>query len=618
MPKYGHEKLKVMKAKKTTAGQSSTNSAAMPTLDLEAQHKYVETLKKGGERGFQLIAASAFVESMRDSGYKSTATATDEFVDNADQAGATRVDLMYQVVNPEGNQHELGDIAVIDNGHGMEPDMIRAAVLWGGTHRHNDRSGLGRFGFGLPSAAVSITRRFEVYSKVKGGEWYRVCVDLADICSGKHTNRDGLVIAPDAEKATLPAWVQKSLGKRVLEQGTVVLLVKPDRLTTGFRKPNAFHKSMMEHLGLIYRGMLNRCALYVSDQRVEAVDPLFLDPNARYYDVGNGTLAEGREALQFTMKNARTGQEGMVRCRFSYMPPNFQVDPAGGNNERLKIMKENNAYFIVTRAGRQIDLVTRTNYPKDELNSANLNIFDRNWAIELDFDPELDEEFGITVNKQQVSLSERAWQALMDNGLPSIIKNDLRKSFAKAKVEQKAEADQDAPKASEQVMAEAEKFAKKRPPLPDSKKEQARKKIEVEAEKEAKETEKPKEEVTKKLLEEAQANRYVIRFEALEGAPFYRTDLFGPQTRVWINTRHRFYTEVYDGLKSMPRVRASIELLLFTLAAEELTSEGDREVFYRQERKQWSDRLEMLLQLLDRKTSLEDEQSTADEIKEQA
>jgi hypothetical protein len=27
-------------------------------------------------------------------------------------------------------------------------------------------------------------------------------------------------------------------------------------------------------------------------------------------------------------------------------------------------MKENNAYFIVTRAGRQIDLVTRTNYPK--------------------------------------------------------------------------------------------------------------------------------------------------------------------------------------------------------------------------------------------------------------
>ena len=44
----------------------------------------------------------------------------------------------------------------------MEPDMIRAAVLWGGTHRPNDRRGFGRYGFGLPSAAVSVTRRYHV------------------------------------------------------------------------------------------------------------------------------------------------------------------------------------------------------------------------------------------------------------------------------------------------------------------------------------------------------------------------------------------------------------------------------------------------------------------------
>lgn len=617
-PEYGHMKLRIMKTKQTVAVQNTKESAPMPTLDLEAQHEYVQSLKKTGERGFQLIATSAFVESMRDSGYKSTATALDEFVDNAGQSGATRVDLLYQVVNSDGNQHSIGVIAVVDDGHGMEPDMIRAAVLWGGTHRHNDLSGLGRFGFGLPSAAVSITRRFEVYSKVKGGEWYRVCVDLKDICSGKHTNSDGLVIAPDPEKATLPAWIQKSLGKRNLDQGTVVLLVDPDRLTTGFRKPNGFHKNMMEHLGLIYRGMLNRCALFVGDQRVEAVDPLFLDPSARFYDVGNGVLAEGRETLQFAMKNSRTGTEGIVRLRFSYMPPEFQRNPDGSENkERLSIMKENNSFFIVTRAGRQIDLVTRTEYPKDDLNLS-LKIYDRNWSVELDFDPSLDEEFGITVNKQQVNLSERTWQALMDNGVPAIVKNDLASKGEKARKDKKAKADENAPKQSEQVMAEAEKFAKKRPSLPDSKLEQARKKVEVEAEKESKEKDKPKAEVEKKLLEEAQANRYVVLFEALEGAPFYRPDMFGPQTQVRINTRHRFYTEVYDGLKTMPRVRAAVELLLFTLAAEELTADGNRELFYKQERKQWSDRLELLLQLLDRKSSLEEEQSAEAESKEAA
>src|SRR5262249_21668063 len=146
--------------------------------------------------------------------------------------------VAYEVLKTEGGQHELGTIAVIDNGHGMEPEMIRAAVLWGGTHRQNDRSGLGRFGFGLPSAAVSITRRFEVYSKVKGGEWHCVRVDLDDICTGKHTNEDGLVIAPGTAKAKLPDWVSKALGKRSLDQGTVVLLINPDRLSTGFRKPN--------------------------------------------------------------------------------------------------------------------------------------------------------------------------------------------------------------------------------------------------------------------------------------------------------------------------------------------------------------------------------------------
>lgn len=309
----------------------------------------------------------------------------------------------------------------------------------------------------------------------------------------------------------------------------------------------------------------------------------------------------------------------MVRLRFSYMPPEFQRNNDGSENkERLGVMKDNNAYLIVTRAGRQIDLVMRSHYPKEDLNKKNLNIYDRNWAVELDFDPELDEEFGITVNKQQVNLSERTWQALMDNGLPAIIKNDLVATFDKARKDRKAKEDSNAPKQSEAVMAEAEKFAKKRVKVPDSKKEQARKKVEDEAEKTAKETEKPKEEVEKKLLEQAEAKKYVVLFEALEGAPFYRPDMFGPQTQVRINTRHRFYTEVYDGLKGMPRVRAAVELLLFTLAAEELTAEGDRDVFYKQERKQWSDRLELVLQLLDRKSSLEDEESAAAELREEA
>jgi len=358
----------------------------------------------------------------------------------------------------------------------------------------------------------------------------------------------------------------------------------------------------MEHLGLIYRGILNRCALFVSDQRVEPVDPLFLDPNARFYDAGNDVSAQGREPLQFAMKNGRTGQEGMVHLRFSYRPPEFQRNKDGSENkERLGVMKDNNAYLIVTRAGRQIDLVMRSHYPKDELNKKNLHIFDRNWAVELDFDPELDDEFGITVNKQQVNLSDRAWQTLMDNNLPGIIKNDLVAPFIRARDEQKAKVGTDAPTQSEQVMAEAERFTKKRTPVPESKKEQARQKVGGEAEKRAQEAEKPKEEVEKKLLEHAQTRRYAILFEPLSGAPFYRPEWFGPEKRIWINTRHRFYSDVYLATESSPRVRAALEMMLCALSDSELHTCGDVEHVLRGERVEWSNLLETALRLYGRR-----------------
>ncbi len=603
-------KMETTKSVRTIPPKGAATSSPVPSLetDLELQHKYVERLKEGGEQSFALIAADAFVRGMRDSGYKSTATAIDELVDNAIQAQATRVDVLYTVENLQGNLHEISNIAVIDDGHGMEPDMIRAAVLWGGTHRENDRTGFGRYGFGLPSAAVSLTEHFEVYSRVKGDKWYRVAVDLKEVCSGKLTNDDGLVLAPEAEVAELPSFVSQYLGKRTLEQGTVILLVAPDRLRSGFRKPNAFHSSMMEHLGLIYRGLLNRCVLYVNGKKAEPVDPLFLDPGARFYDVGNSLLAEGRDRLQFEVKT-RDGKVGSVRMRFSYMPDGFQGYKPD-LNERFPIMKANHSYFIVTRSGRQIDLVTRPRYEKESHNIT-LVYYDMNWAVELDFDPVLDEEFGITVNKQQVVLSDRMWKMLEDQGVPQIIGKDLKARVSREKKENEAPDSTEQQKTSEAVMSEAEKFQAKPVEIPVAKEEQARERVLQEAEKQAQQTKRPKEEVVKEILTEINAKPYEVRYEGLEGAPFYRMEQYGPQQRLYINTRHRFYTDLYTGPDATPRLKAALELLLFAVGCCELESSGDRETFYRNERGEWSRRLDVRLELLDRHDSVQD----ADEAK---
>ena len=46
---------------------------------------------------------------MRDSGYKSTGTAIDELVDNSIQAGAQRVDVIFETISPKGKQREKSE-----------------------------------------------------------------------------------------------------------------------------------------------------------------------------------------------------------------------------------------------------------------------------------------------------------------------------------------------------------------------------------------------------------------------------------------------------------------------------------------------------------------------------
>jgi hypothetical protein len=598
------------KMKKSDGNAASVVRNFLAT-DLENQHAYVEQISKQGERGYALIAANTFVQGMRDSGYKSTATAIDEFDDNALQSGANRVDIVYSTAE---KGKTISAIAVIDDGHGMEPGMIRAAVLWGGTHRFNDRRGFGRYGFGLPSAAVSITEEYEVYSKVEAGDWHKVRINLKEIADGKLTTKGGLILAPEPVKAPLPRFVLDTLGERELKSGTVIHLIAPDRLTSGFRRPASFEQKMLEHLGLVYRGSLRLCQMFVNGKRVEPVDPLFLDPNARYYDVGNGRKAEARPATEFKFANSR-GEEGTVRLRFSYMHPLFQRTEDGtGGKARLGIMKDNNAYLIVTRAGRQVDLVTRTHLSKPSDNVTIIN-YDRNWAIELDFDPVLDEEFGITVNKQQVTLSERIWQKLADEKIPVIVK-ELRSRFKKDRDDLK-EAEAAKKRASEEVMKEAAKFSTRQKVMPSEKKqERARQNAASEAKKKAEQTNQPEQQVMQGLLQEYAERPFVIEFESLEGAPFYRVEQYGPQMRVWVNRRHRFYTDIYDTADA--RLRSALELILLTLGACEVESEGDRELFYSVERAEWSRRLETALALLDRHASVDDEGSAAAEAEEVA
>lgn len=75
--------------------------------------------------GEHLIALDRFIQATRDSGYKGTGSAVAELVDNALQAGATRIDILVAQVDGDANSLML---EVSDNGCGMSAATLTQAV----------------------------------------------------------------------------------------------------------------------------------------------------------------------------------------------------------------------------------------------------------------------------------------------------------------------------------------------------------------------------------------------------------------------------------------------------------------------------------------------------------
>ena len=118
-----------------------------------------------------IIPAQLAITAMRDSGYKNTAYALAELIDNAQQARATSIELLCLEKREHIKQRtrsRLYAIAVLDNGEGMDYRTLRLALQFGNGNYLNDRSGIGRFGMGLPNASISQAGKVEVWSWQNG------------------------------------------------------------------------------------------------------------------------------------------------------------------------------------------------------------------------------------------------------------------------------------------------------------------------------------------------------------------------------------------------------------------------------------------------------------------
>lgn len=535
---------------------------------LAAQRAYVEHLASNGFR-FGLTVPEAFVRGIRDLGYRSNAAALAELVDNAIQAQSERVDVVFGYDGARSDKKPI-QLAVVDDGHGMEPDMIRLAVMWGGTHRENDRKGLGRYGYGLPCSSVSIGRRFTVYSKTPDGQLHAVTIDLDAITAGAYSDQRGDIVVPPPRPAELPPFVATHIAAAFPEgwrSGTAVVIETLDRLewstTMGLRE------NLLRQFGVTYHKLRSEVALCVDDVFVAPIDPLFITPGYRLFDLDDDR-ANALKPVRIEIRDPETrAMQGVITLRFAWLPPSFgsvdkRRDAVGLNaNERFPVMKDYHG-VIFSRMGRLIDVQTRTPWTSFINN-------DRYIKVEIEFSATLDDEFGVTTSKQQVTVTPRIWDVLRERGLPKAIEQ-LRAKVKEAKLERRQAMLAPPPgttRLSESAMQVAASLAGGDPSG-----------------------------AGKQMGLPLRPHGYRMAVEHCPGAPFFRVGDADGEHALHLNSAHRFFQDVYDGPASTSDLRSALEVLLFCIGDTILAVDTPARLVHEAAVQSWSRRLEAALEML--------------------
>ena len=369
---------------------------------------------------FLIVSPKLTIEAMRDSGYKDTDHALAELIDNSVEAGADLVEIIAVETLPDPNQRysrsRVSEIAVADNGEGMDRTTLRRALKFGdGTRMDRQKQGIGRFGIGLPQSSISQCQRVDIWTWQNGPDNAFHCyLDLNEI---KNSGRQEV---PEPSQTTVPDRWRKVATNTTEQTGTLVVWSKLDRARwSGGAKTL---ERTADLCGRIYRkfltGQENQILINLmlaSDEAGQLAikheqdcppnDPLYLmTPSSTPEPFQYRPMFEIYNERKWLVPVDDIQGEIHVRCTMAR--------PDSINEKRSEIPwpksyskagdapwgkhADRNRGVSIVRARRELELSTAwvNNYEPEE----------RWWSVEVEFDPILDEIFGVVNNKQHAHL----------------------------------------------------------------------------------------------------------------------------------------------------------------------------------------------------------------------
>ncbi|OYW23400.1 MAG: ATP-binding protein [Sphingomonas sp. 32-62-10] len=503
-----------------------------------------------------LFFAQTLISSLRDVGYNTTTSALCEHVDNAIQAGADEVRVYFRQTGKTGDA--VIDAAIYDNGRGMAPNVLKVATSFGGSMNFNNRSGIGRFGMGMKTAALSMSPVMELYSWQEPGAYYNMTLDVEAI--GRE--RSNAVELPDptlmnelpdeiTDLFTKPMSFPNSAAEQDLlvergsdvdeklgASGTVIYMPDCDRLT--YAKSRTLVEHAVKEMSRVYRRAISSgLKLYVNNRLVEAFDPTYSMANARHTkmielsaktsrllfakSISIPLREHGNDTAEIVIRLYRLPIEEWSTLTRKVQKNDLQIF----NGLTVSMLRNDREVF----AGPMPDLTTR-------------HTVTHWYRIQIDFPGELDEAFGVAANKQGVRPKGYVRDAIkkaIGDDITTI--NDEIRRFQGA---QKSARNGGQPSSSEAKATESDQHQAK--PL------------ELTAEEEAQLDDNLRTlaialrrngESDDAAFERIKASKYLIEFKHDEYWPFYHVEHRFGRVILTLNTAHPFFDHLYEPLRKM-------------------------------------------------------------------
>lgn len=373
------------------------------------------TRKRGAEAPFyiliqmrtKLVQLQNFIQATRDSGYKNTASAIAELIDNAIESSATLIEVDFNKASDGSDGHE---VSIVDDGRGMNENELGLALQFGGSSRFNSRRQMGRYGMGLPNSSLSQCKRIEVTT------WRQRAFGLFNYLDVDEVVEQNQTSLPPVKKITRFPLPPKS------RTGTHIVWKKCDRLS--FKYLRSLQKHLHLEMGRIFRcALLRGVRIKINGVSVQPFDPLFIAKGTNL--VG---AAQYGKILKYDIKiPGDSNRTSAVSVKFVELPVEHWSQFTSEEKRKQQIVKR--AGVSILRAEREID------YGWFFMGDKRKENYDDWWRCEISFNPELDEAFGVTHTKQEIRETEHLSNILIPDleQIARVLNNRVRLKFISLK-----------------------------------------------------------------------------------------------------------------------------------------------------------------------------------------